>query len=114
MQRAIAETGRRRDKQIQYNQIHNITPRGIVKQVTDVMDVGEVAGPGSRRKRFDRVADSSADYDGLSPTQLNSRLKRLEDDMYAHARNLEFEEAARLRDEIAGLKERYIGAGAVS
>ena len=107
MERAIAETERRRDKQIQYNEANNITPRGIVKQITDVMDVGDMARPGSRRKRFDRVAEKSAEYDRLKPGQLDARLKRLEDDMYAHAKNLEFEEAARLRDEIADLKEHY-------
>ena len=112
MERAIAETERRRDKQINYNQEHQITPRGIVKQITDVMDIGDIARPGSRRKRFDRVAEKSVDYDQLSPGQLDKKLKQLEDDMYVHARNLEFEEAARLRDTIAELKDQYFGAGA--
>ena len=110
MQRAIDETQRRRDKQIEYNELHNITPRSIVKQITDVMDIGEAGRPGARRKRFDRVADEAANYEHLSQKQLNARLKQLENDMYQHARNLEFEEAARLRDEIADIKERYFKA----
>ena len=58
------------------------------------------------------MAEKSADYDSLSPGQLDAKIKRLEEDMYAHARNLEFEEAARLRDEIADVKDRYFGAAA--
>ena len=107
MQRAIAETERRRDKQIRYNDKHGIIPQSIVKQITDVMDVGEAARPGARRKRFDRVAEAAQGYDKLKPGQLTAKLKQLENDMYEHARNLEFEEAARMRDEIAGIKEIY-------
>ena len=71
------------------------------------MDVGEAARPGRHRKRFDRVADPALDYTHLSATQLNARLKKLENSMYEHARNLEFEEAARVRDEIESIKENY-------
>ena len=60
MERAIAETNRRRDKQISYNLEHNISPKGIVKRVTDVMDVGDSTRPGRHRKRFDRVAETTA------------------------------------------------------
>ena len=107
MQRAIDETRRRRDKQISYNKAHGITPRSIVKRITDVMDVGEAGRPGTRRKRFDRVAESALSYEHLSQKQLNAKLRQMENEMYQHARNLEFEEAARLRDEIAEVKERY-------
>ncbi|UCH41515.1 MAG: excinuclease ABC subunit UvrB [Gammaproteobacteria bacterium] len=110
MQRAIAETERRRDKQLNYNRQHNITPKGIVKRVTDVMDIGEGARTGRARKRFDRVAETVPSYASLSARQLNARLKQLENDMYEHARNLEFEEAARVRDEIAEIKEKYFKA----
>ena len=106
MQRAIDETQRRRDKQISYNETHGITPRGIVKRITDVMDIGEAGHPGARRKRFDRVAEAAGSYDQLSQKQLNAKLKQMENEMYQHARNLEFEEAARMRDEIASVKER--------
>ncbi len=107
MQRAIDETERRRDKQIAYNAANNITPKGIVKRITDVMDLGEAAAPGRRKRRFDKVADKAQAYDQLSAAQLTRRLKELENRMYAHARDLEFEEAARVRDEIAALKEQH-------
>ncbi|HKJ52088.1 MAG TPA: excinuclease ABC subunit UvrB [Gammaproteobacteria bacterium] len=107
MRRAIDETERRREKQLSYNQEHGITPRGIVKGVSDVMDVGDAARPGRNRKRFERVAEPVGDYAHLSASQLNARLKRLENSMYEHARNLEFEDAARVRDEIAEIKEKY-------
>ena len=107
MQRAIAETERRRNKQLSYNIEHNITPKGIIKRITDIMELGESAHGGRGRKRFDRVAETTAGYEHLSAKQLNAKLKKLENSMYEHARNLEFEEAARVRDEIADIKEQY-------
>ena len=107
MERAIAETDRRRDKQLLYNKEHNITPRGIVKRVTDVMDLGESAKTGRGRVRLDRVAESTQAYAQLSARQLNAKLKQLETRMYQHARDLEFEEAARVRDEISDIKNQY-------
>jgi len=107
MQRAMEETDRRRDKQLSYNEKHNITPKGIIKRITDVMDLGESARTGRGRAHLDRVAESMASYEHLSAKQLNSKLKKLENSMYEHARNLEFEEAAGVRDEIAEIKERY-------
>jgi excinuclease ABC subunit B len=107
MERAIAETDRRRDKQLLYNKKHNITPRGIVKRVTDVMDLGESAKTGRGRIRLDRVAESTQAYARLSARQLNAKLKQLETRMYDHARDLEFEEAARVRDEISDIKNQY-------
>jgi excinuclease ABC subunit B len=102
MERAIAETDRRREKQLSYNKEHNITPMGIVKNITDVMDLGDAARPGRHRTTYPRVA-----YERLSAKQLNARLKQLENSMYKHARDLEFEEAARVRDEISSIKEQY-------
>lgn len=110
MQRAIAETERRREKQLRYNELHRITPKGIVKRITDVMELGDSARGGRGRKRFDRVAEKPPSYEHLSAKQLNGKLKQLENDMYEHARNLEFEEAARVRDEIADLKDKYFKA----
>ena len=107
MERAIAETDRRRDKQLLYNKEHNITPRGIIKRVTDVMDLGESAKTGRGRIRLDRVAESTQAYAQLSARQLNAKLKQLETRMYEHARDLEFEEAARVRDEISDIKNQY-------
>ena len=107
MARAIAETERRREKQLAYNVEHGITPKGIVKRITDVMDVGEGGAAGRRRRRFDKVAESRENYDHLDARQLNAKLKELENRMFEHARDLEFEEAARVRDQIADLKENY-------
>jgi excinuclease ABC subunit B len=107
MQRAIDETDRRREKQLAYNRLHKITPRGITKQVTDVMDVGYSSGSNNRIRRVDKVAEEMRQYDHLSAKQLNSKLQKLESQMYEHARNLEFEEAARLRDEMTRFKDRY-------
>jgi excinuclease ABC subunit B len=107
MERAIAETDRRREKQLDYNKEHNITPMGIVKSITDVMDLGDAARPGRHRKAYQRVAEPASGYERLSAKQLNARLKQLENTMYKHARDLEFEEAARVRDEISSIKEQY-------
>ncbi len=107
MRRAIDETERRRDKQIRYNTEHGITPKTIVKRITDVMDIGDGARPGRGRKRLDRVAEKAETYEHMSARELNAKLKKLENEMFEHARNLEFEEAARVRDEIASIKEQY-------
>ena len=107
MRRAIDETERRRDKQIRYNTEHGITPKTIVKRITDVMDIGDGARPGRGRKRLDRVAEKAETYEHMSARELNAKLKKLENEMFEHARNLEFEEAARLRDEIATIKDHY-------
>ncbi len=109
MERAIAETNRRREKQLDFNRENNITPRGIVKRVTDVMDLGDAvkSGRGRWKGRLDRVAEPAQDYARLSASQLNAKLKQMENRMYDHARDLEFEDAARVRDEIADIKESY-------
>jgi len=107
MERALAETDRRREKQLNYNKEHNITPMGIVKNITDVMDLGDAARPGRHRKAYQRVAEPATGYERLSARQLDARLKQLETTMYQHARDLEFEEAARVRDEISSIKEKY-------
>jgi excinuclease ABC subunit B len=102
IQRAIAETDRRRNKQIEFNAEHGITPRTIVKAVGDVME-GARAVPG------DLVGESDADY-AMAPEQAVKRIKKLEADMMKLARNLEFEQAARLRDEIQRLRRTAFGA----
>ncbi len=107
MQRAIDETDRRREKQIAYNKLHKITPRGIKKRVTDVLDVGYAKGSNNRVRRIDRVAEEMRQYDQLSIKQLNSRLQKMENAMYEHARNLEFEDAAKLRDKITQFKNHF-------
>ncbi|MDH5356098.1 MAG: excinuclease ABC subunit UvrB [Gammaproteobacteria bacterium] len=107
MQRAIDETDRRRDKQVAYNKEHNITPKGISKQITDVMDMGYSNAAPKGLRRFGKVAEDDLGYDRLSAKQLTAKLKKLENSMYEHARDLEFEEAAQVRDEISRLKEHY-------
>jgi len=114
MRRAIEETDRRRAKQVEYNLAHGITPRSIVKSVTDVMEgardapaneegAAGASASGRGRKRIG-VAEPRIDYAALSPEQLGQKLKKLEDQMFQHAHNLEFEEAARVRDEIKKIK----------
>jgi len=100
--RAIAETDRRRGKQIEFNAQHGITPRSIVKAVGDVME-------GARSVQEREAADSGADYASLPPEQVLKRIKKLEADMMKLARNLEFEQAARLRDEIQKLRRSAFG-----
>ncbi len=114
MQRAIDETDRRREKQLAYNELHHITPKGIYKSVTDVMDIGHGDSKGTRLRKLGKVAEDSASYSGLSAKQLKATLKQLENDMYEHARNLEFEEAAQVRDEIAKLKGQYFKGEALA
>jgi len=112
MQRAIDETDRRREKQVSYNKEHGITPVTIVKQVADIMEAAYPV-PGKKRRR---VAEDGVDYDTMSPEQLMKRAAKLEKQMLKHARDLEFEQAARLRDEIhrirlesMGLRDREAG-----
>ena len=110
MQRAIDETNRRRDKQITFNQEHGITPRGITKKVPDIME-GARKSPAERaiyRTRLEDVTDS-AEYLALTPEQGMKKIKQLEQRMYEHARNLEFEEAAKIRDELFHLKDVVLG-----
>jgi excinuclease ABC subunit B len=111
MQRAMDETSRRRRRQLDYNSAHGITPRGIEKRVTDIMEGArsEVAQPGVRRRgEKPRLA---AD---LRPEALVKEIKKLEADMFRKARNLEFEDAAALRDEIERLKQLELGLPAAA
>jgi excinuclease ABC subunit B len=108
MQQAIEETDRRREKQHQFNLAHGIEPATILKSITDIM---QVAIPGSglpSSKTLGKVAEYSADYKTMTPRQLGKKLKQLEDDMYRYAKNLEFEQAARIRDEIKVLQEQIL------
>ncbi len=108
MHRAIDETERRREKQQAYNRAHGITPRGIEKAVTDVME-GAIGKEHASAREYAQVAEEVARYGRLNPEQLAREVGRLERQMYEHARNLEFEEAARLRDEIRRMEERNLG-----
>ena len=108
MQRAIDETTRRRDKQLAFNAAHGITPRGIQKAVADIMEGAYGGAPVPSRRRL-RVADKQADYVNMDPGKLSKTIRELEQKMYRYADNLEFEDAARLRDEIEVIREIGLG-----
>ncbi|MDF9392265.1 excinuclease ABC subunit UvrB [Methylococcus capsulatus] len=110
MQQAIGETERRRAKQVAYNETHGLTPRGITKSVTDILEVPIPGGVAGSRKQAARAAEPSSGYKATRPVDAARLIKQLEEKMYAHARNLEFEEAARLRDEIQRIRESALMA----
>ncbi len=107
MQAAIDETNRRREKQVEYNAEHGITPISIAKPIVDILEGARSdAANDSKggRGKGKRVAEATPDYRGYSPAQVAARMKVLEQQMYQHARDLEFEDAGRIRDEIQQLK----------
>ncbi|RUO35314.1 excinuclease ABC subunit UvrB [Aliidiomarina sanyensis] len=107
MQKAIDETDRRRAKQIEYNTQHGITPMGLNKRVTDVMDLGGDAGKRKREKaRAEAVARGIKIPKFKSPKEIGQAIAEQEKAMYKAAENLEFEKAARLRDELHELREQ--------
>lgn len=111
MERAIGETNRRREKQVAFNTEHGITPIGVQKDIADIMEGARAPGTRGRRNAKGRqVAEPPADYQvelaAMSPAQLSKEIKRLEQKMFDHAKNLEFEEAAATRDRLAGLKNQ--------
>ena len=116
MQAAIDETDRRRQKQVEYNELHGIVPKSVARPITDVLEGARSeaaanegkAGKGGKGKAR-KVAEEVADYQSMDPAQIASRLKALEQQMYQHARDLEFEDAARVRDQIRQLKETSLG-----
>lgn len=102
MQRALDETERRRNKQIAHNLEHGITPKGIIKSVEDIMEGAYMS------KRQSKVADKAPVYKLLPVDQLAKRIKVLEKQMHEHAKNMEFEQAAKVRDELFAMKEQLI------
>jgi excinuclease ABC subunit B len=107
MKKAIGETERRRAKQVAYNEAHGITPRGIVKQIKDLID-GVYSAAAS--KEMEKQELQRALVEDMSEKDVAREIKRLEKQMLEHARNLEFEKAARVRDQLALLKEQAFGA----
>ncbi|MFN9679328.1 MAG: excinuclease ABC subunit UvrB [Betaproteobacteria bacterium] len=106
MQRAIGETDRRRDKQQAFNRAHGIEPRGVKKEVRELID-GVFDPSASKGKRGEGEVVS---YETMSEKQLAREIKRLEKQMFEHARNLEFEKAAKARDQLASLRTKAFGA----
>lgn len=109
MRRAMDETERRRVKQLAFNAAQGITPRGVVKRIKDIID-GVYHAEDARHERL--AAQTRAHYDSLSEKDLAKEIKRLEKQMLDAARNLEFEKAAKLRDQLTLLKEQVFGAAA--
>ena len=109
MQRAMSETGRRREKQLAHNLEHGITPRSVVKKVRDLIDgvYSEKASKAAQQQELQR-----AYVEDVSEKDLSKEIKRLEKQMLEHAKNLEFEQAARTRDQLAALRERVLGGAA--
>jgi excinuclease ABC subunit B len=110
MARAIGETERRRAKQQVHNEAHGITPRAIVKQVRDLIDGVYSEKAGREAERLEQEAMARAQVEDMSEKDVAREIKRLEKQMLEHARNLEFEQAARIRDQLGMLKSRAFGA----
>ncbi|MGL4980140.1 MAG: excinuclease ABC subunit UvrB [Plesiomonas sp.] len=109
MAKAISETERRREKQQLFNQQHGITPQGLNKAVADVLDVGSrVSAKAKGKNKGRKVAESAPAYHAMSAKEREHELRTLEQKMYQHAQNLEFEEAAALRDQLQRLREEFI------
>ena len=109
MQRAIDETNRRREKQVAFNKEHGITPTALQKDVQDILE-GAVA-PGrkgkmaSRRQRVERIEAEEKNYANMTPAELSKAIVKLEDDMHRAAKDMAFEKAAALRDEMMEAKK---------
>jgi excinuclease ABC subunit B len=105
MQTAIEETERRRHKQMEFNQRHGIQPRSVRKSIIDILALEVPGGRGSAvRSGKNAIAEPHVEYIAVSPKETAKLIRKLEDQMYHHARELEFEEAARLRDEIQKIR----------
>jgi excinuclease ABC subunit B len=106
MKRAMDETERRRNKQIAFNTEHGITPRGVVKRIKDIID-GVYDADATRQEL--KAAQTVAAYKVLDEKTLTKRIKKLEKEMLDAAKNLEFEKAAELRDQLKELKQVLFG-----
>ena len=120
MREAIDETDRRRQKQVDYNKLHGITPKGIIKAVREIIDGVTPAHPmygtkdyGSKSahagREYLKAAEEEAEYAAMAPNALARLLNKLDKQMYEHARNLEFEKAAAIRDKIGTIRARKFG-----
>ena len=110
MKKAMGETERRRIKQIAFNEANGITPKGVVKRIKDLIDGVYSEKAGKDAQRLEQEAMQRARAEDMSEKDLAREIKRLEKLMLEHARNLEFEQAAKTRDQLAQLKKRVFGA----
>jgi excinuclease ABC subunit B len=110
MRKAIGETERRRTRQVAHNLAQGITPRSIVKQVKDLIDGVYSEKAGREAERLEQDAMQRALVEDMSEKDVSREIKRLEKLMLEHARNLEFEKAARVRDQLSLLKKQAFGA----
>lgn len=106
MRRAMDETARRREKQTAYNVAHNITPKSVKKGIRDIID--GVYKSDSLENEFGLV--DGQDYEKMGPKELAREIKRLENEMFEHAKNLEFEKASEVRDKLASIRKHVFGA----
>lgn len=109
MEKAIAETERRRAKQMAFNEEHGIVPQGLNKKIGDILQIGhKVGGKGKGRSKDNAKNEISIDIQGMSTKELEQRISQLEAQMYKHAQDLEFEAAARVRDELQEIRSQFI------
>ncbi len=108
MKKAMDETDRRREKQHAHNEKHNLTPQRLVKPITDIMDVGDSAHPASGKVKLRKVAEKQKAQSYASATELMEKISVLEKQMFESARELEFEKAASLRDDIETLRKQVV------
>lgn len=106
MRRAMDETARRREKQTAYNVAHNITPKSVKKEIRDIID--GVYKSDSLENEFGLV--DGRDYEKMGHKELAREIKRLENEMFEHAKNLEFEKASEVRDKLASIRKQVFGA----
>ena len=108
MKKAMDETERRREKQMAHNEANNITPMRLNKPITDIMDLGESAHPASGKVRLRKVEEKKSKQKAASATELMDQITELEKQMFEYARELEFEKAASLRDDIEALRKQVV------
>lgn len=108
MKKAIDETDRRRERQIAHNEANGITPMRLNKPITDIMDLGESAHPASGKVRLRKVEEKKKQQKTASATELMDQITELEKQMFEYARELEFEKAASLRDDIESLRKQVV------
>jgi excinuclease ABC subunit B len=108
MKKAMDETDRRRNKQIEHNQKHGITPQKLNKPITDIMDLGDTNHPASGKVKLRKVAEKEKTYKAMTVTQMMSKVAELEKQMFEYAKDLEFEKAAATRDDVEKLRAEIV------